>query len=62
MNHSLEAHVDLAAADDLGYAGWVVRLQDSHFEAFVFEVASRLCEVYGDVIGRCVLEKNPFSY
>jgi hypothetical protein len=45
MDHGLEAHVDLAAADDLGDIGGVIGLQKGHLEAFIFEVSSGLGEV-----------------
>lgn len=50
MNHSLEAHVDLAAADDLGDIGRVIRLEESDLEALIFEVAAGLGEVQGCVV------------
>jgi hypothetical protein len=50
VNHSLEAHVDLAAADDLGHIGGVIGLQESDFEALVLEVAAGLGEVQRSVV------------
>lgn len=59
VDHSLETHVDLAAADDLGYIGGVVRLEQSHLETFIFEVASGLGEVQGGVVrGRVPLRNK----
>lgn len=50
VNHSLEAHVDLAAADDLGHVGGVIRLEESDLEALVLEVATGLGEVERSVV------------
>lgn len=51
MNHGLETHVDLAAADDLGDIGGVVRLQEGNLQALILEVATSLGEVKGGVVG-----------
>jgi hypothetical protein len=45
VDHSLEAHVDLAAADDLGDIRGVIGLEESDLEAFILEVAAGLGEV-----------------
>lgn len=45
MDHSLEAHVNFAAADDLGDIGGVIGLQESNFKALFLEVALALGEV-----------------
>jgi hypothetical protein len=37
MNHSLEAHVDFAAANDFGDIGGIIRLEQSDLEAFFLE-------------------------
>lgn len=50
MNHSLEAHVNLAAADDLGDIGGVIGLEESNLEALFLEVALALGEVQGGVV------------
>lgn len=50
MDHGLEAHVDLAAADDLGDIGGVIRLEESDLEALILEVATGLGEVQGGVV------------
>ena len=50
MDHSLETHVDLAAADDLGHIGGVIGLEQGHLEAFILEVATGLGEVQGGVV------------
>lgn len=50
MDHGLEAHVDLAASDDLGDVGWVIGLEESDLETFILEVASGLGEVEGGVV------------
>jgi hypothetical protein len=51
VDHSLEAHVDLAAADDLGDIGGVIGLEESDLEALILEVAAGLGEVQGGVVG-----------
>lgn len=50
MNHSLEAHVNLAAADDLGDIGGIIGLEESNLEALFLEVALALSEVQGGVV------------
>jgi hypothetical protein len=45
MNHSLEAHVDFAAADDLRDIGGVIGLEQSDLEAFFLEEALALGQV-----------------
>lgn len=50
MNHSLEAHVDLPAADDLGDIGGVIGLQESDLQVLVLEVAAGLGEVQRGVV------------
>jgi hypothetical protein len=50
VDHGLETHVDLAAADDLSHIGGVVGLEQSHLEAFILEIASGLGEVEGGVV------------
>lgn len=50
MDHGLEAHVDLAAADDLGDIGGVIRLEESDLEALILEVATGLGEVQGGMV------------
>lgn len=53
VDHGLEAHVDLSAADDLGHIGRVVGLQESDLEVLVLEVTLGLSEVQrGMVRGR----------
>jgi len=54
VNHSLEAHVDLAATDDLGNIGGVVGLKESNLEALILEVTLGLSEVQGCVVRRSV--------
>ena len=62
MDHGLEAHVDLAASDDLGDIGGVIRLEQSDLETFILEVASGLGEVEGGVVrGRMPLRKKQLS-
>jgi hypothetical protein len=57
VDHGLEAHVDLAASNDLGDIGGVVGLEQSHFETFILEVASGLGEVERGVVrGRVPLK------
>jgi hypothetical protein len=51
VDHGLETHVDLAAADDLGHIGGVIGLEKGHLEAFILEVATGLGEVQGGVVG-----------
>ena len=59
MDHSLEAHVDLSATNDLGDIGGVVGLEQSDLEAFILEVASGLGEVEGGVVrGSVPFKKN----
>jgi hypothetical protein len=50
VDHGLEAHVDLAAADDLGDIGGVIGLEQGNLQTFIFEVASALGEVEGGVV------------
>ena len=50
MNHGLETHVDLAAANDLGDIRRVIRLQQGHLEAFILEVAAGLGEIEGRMV------------
>lgn len=50
VNHRLEAHVDLAATNDLSHIGGVIRLKQGNLEAFIFEVTSSLGEVEGGVV------------
>jgi hypothetical protein len=50
VDHSLEAHIDLAAADNLGHVGGVVGLQQSNLQTFILEVSSALSEVEGGVV------------
>lgn len=50
VDHSLEAHVDLAAADDLGHVRWVIGLQKGDLEAFLLEVALGLGKVQGGMV------------
>lgn len=52
VNHSLEAHVDLAATDDLSDIGGVVGLKESNLEALILEVTLGLSEVQGGVVRR----------
>lgn len=54
MDHSLEAHVDLAAADDLCHVGRVIGLQQGDLDAFFIEEALGLREVQGGVVRRRV--------
>lgn len=54
VDHGLEAHVDLAASDDLGDVGGVIGLEKSDLETFILEVASGLSEVEGGVVRGCV--------
>jgi hypothetical protein len=62
MNHSLEAHVNLAAADDLGHIGRVIRLQESNLEALFLEEALALGKVQGGMVGRSVpTQDGPLS-
>ena len=50
MDHSLETHVDLSTADDLGHIGGVVGLEQGNLQTFILEVASALGEVEGGVV------------
>jgi len=50
VNHGLEAHVDLAAADDLSHVGGVIGLEEGNLDAFILEVATGLGEVQGGVV------------
>lgn len=62
MNHSLEAHVNLAAADDLGHIGGVIRLQKSNLEALFLEEALTLGKVQRGMVGRSVpTQDGPLS-
>lgn len=45
MDHGFEAHVDLAAANDLGHIRGVIGFEQSDFQAFVLEIAFTLGEV-----------------
>lgn len=54
MDHRLEAHVDLAAADDLRHVGRVIGLQQGDLDAFFVEEALGLREVQGGVVRRRV--------
>ena len=59
MDHGLEAHVDLAASDDLSHVGGVVRLEQGDLETFILEVTSGLSEVEGGVVrGGVPLKRN----
>jgi hypothetical protein len=50
VDHGLEAHVDLAATDDLSHIRRVIGLQESDLEAFILEVAAGLGEIEGGVV------------
>lgn len=50
MDHSLESHVDLATANDLGDIGRVIRFEKGDLETLVFEVTSRLSEIQRGVV------------
>lgn len=54
MDHSLEAHVDLSATNDLGDIGGVVGLKESNLEALILEVTLGLSEVQGGMVRRSV--------
>ena len=54
MDHSLEAHVDLAATNDLRHIGRIIRLQDSDIDAFLLEITLGLGKVKRRVIRRRV--------
>ena len=54
MDHGLEAHVDLAATNDLSDIGGVIGLQQSDLQAFFLEVTLALSEVQGSVVRRRV--------
>lgn len=62
VDHGLETHVDLAAADDLGHIGRVVGLEQSHLQAFILEVAPRLGEVEGGVVRSRVPGKSHLAW
>lgn len=62
MNHSLEAHVNLAAADDLSHIGRVIRLQNSNLEALFLEKTLAVGKVQRRMIGRRVpTQDRPLS-
>ena len=50
MDHSLEAHVHLSTADDLGDIGRVIGLQEGNLETFFLEKALALGKVQGGVV------------
>lgn len=54
MDHSLEAHVDLAATDDFSDIGGVVRLKKSNLQALILEITLGLSEVQGGMVRRSV--------
>ena len=54
MDHGLETHVDLAAADDLGDIGGVVGLQQSNLQVFLFKEAFALGKIQRGMVGRRV--------
>ena len=54
MDHGLEAHVDFAAANDLGHIGRIVRLQDGNFDALFLEVAPGLSDIERGMVWRSV--------
>ena len=58
MNHGLEAHVNLATADDLSDIGWVVGLEQSNLETFLLEESLALGEVQGGVVRGRVPKQN----
>lgn len=39
MDHGFEAHVNLAATNDLGDIGGIIRLKNSNCNALFFEIA-----------------------
>lgn len=45
MDHGLEAHVDLAAADDLCDVAGVIGFEDGDFDAFVGEESKLLGQI-----------------
>lgn len=54
MDHRLETHVHLAAADDLRHVGGVIRFQDGDLDSLIFEVALGVRQVERDVVWGCV--------
>ena len=54
MDHRLEAHVDLAASDNLGHVGRVIGLQERNLQALILEVSPRLSEIQGGMVGGSV--------
>lgn len=54
VDHGLEAHVDLAATDDLGDIGRVVGLQESNLQVLILEVTLGLGQIQGSVVWRRV--------
>lgn len=54
MDHRLEAHVDLAAPDNLGHVGRVIGLQERNLQALILEISPRLSEEQGGMVGSSV--------
>jgi hypothetical protein len=54
MDHGLEAHVDLAAANDLSDIGGVVGLEKGDLEALFLEVTLGMSQVEGGMVRRRV--------
>lgn len=54
MDHGLETHVDLAAANDLSDIGRVVGLKQSNLEALFIEETLGLSQIQGGVVRRSV--------
>lgn len=54
MDHSLEAHVDLSAADYFCHIGWIVRFEESNLQALILEVSLGLGKVKRSMVWSCV--------
>lgn len=54
VNHSLEAHINLAAANDLSDIGGVVGLKESNLEVLFLEETLGLSQIQGGVVRRGV--------
>lgn len=54
MDHSFEAHIDLAATDNFSNIRWVVGLQESNLQALILEITLGLGQVQRGVVRRRV--------
>lgn len=54
MNHGFEAHIHFTTSDDLGHIGRIIRFQDGHFDALIFEVTFGSGQIQRNVVRRRV--------